>query len=239
MNDLDHLIKKTLDQKWPKEEKMKEEIWNQLEHTLFEEKRKRRKGIVFLAAATAIFLLFISLQTNTGIAVMKNIKDFFVPEKETIQNIEGHDEKTNVHLHEGTHANYVIYLDETHYKMIKDEEADIITTIEPLPEQYPDVSMEIKQVADVSPEILVKQVEKNLKKDFPALREIETTTDPVEGFLLHGINGSERDSEVVHTYVISNGKNGSFIIKEKYFLEAAEGHGARFHHMLKSFEIVE
>ncbi len=238
MNDFDKLMKEALKQKYPEEEKMKEEIWHRIEATLSEEKRRKKKKIVFLVALVAIFLLF-SLQTNPGIAMMKNIKDLFVPEKETIQNIEGQEEKTNVHLHKGAHADYVIYLDETRYKMLEGDASDLITTVEPLPENYPEVSIEIKQVVDISPEVAVKQLEEKLQNDFPDPLEIETVIEPVEGFLLHGINGKDWDAEVVHAYVISNGKNGSFIIQEKYFLEAAEGHGARFHHMLKTFEVVE
>lgn len=170
---------------------------------------------------------------------MKGIKDLFAPEKEIIQSIEGQDEETNVHLNEGTNADYVIYLDETRYKMMNSEDSDIITTIEPLPAQYPEVTMEIKQVADETPEDLVSKIETELKKDFPGLRAVETVTEPVEGFWLHGVAGNDSKSKVVTAYVISNGKQGSFVITENYFLEAAEGHGARFHHMLKSFEIVE
>ena len=66
-------------------------------------------------------------------------------------------------------------------------------------------------------------------------------TEPVEGYQLHGIqNGGQKwDDEVVHAYVISNGKEGSFVITERYFLEAAEGHGARFYAMLQEFQILE
>ena len=85
----------------------------------------------------------------------------FAPEREIIQNIEGHEEKTNVHLNEGTDALYVIYVDESRYKMMKGEKSDFITTLHPLPERYPEVSMEIRQVLDEKPEDLVKIVESN------------------------------------------------------------------------------
>lgn len=224
---------------------LKDEIWNGLEKELFsgekEVKKVRKKNSVLplLVAVAAALVIAFSSQTDTGSAFMKGIKDMFVPEKEIIQNIEGMDEETNVQLNEGKDSKYVIYVDETSYKMIKGKESDIITTIEPLPEKYPEVSMEIMQVADEKPEELVKKIEAELKKDFPDLRAVEKVTEPVEGFLLHGLNGNGWDAKVVHAYVISNGKEGSFVIMEKYFLEAAEGHGARFSYMLESFEIVE
>ena len=200
-------------------------------------KKKKRFIPVFITAA-ALVIAF-SLQTDTGMAFMKGIKDMFVPEKKTIQSIEGQDEVANVNLNEGTNSEYIIYVDETRYKMINGKETDIITTIDPLPEKYPEVTMEIKQVANEKPEDLVGKVETELKIDFPELRAIETVTEPVEGYWLHGTTGSEWDSKVVTAYVLSNGKKGSFVITENYFLEAAEGHGARFHRMLESFEIIE
>lgn len=222
---------------------LKDDIWSGLEKELFnkETKKIKRKSLTIssIGIIAAGLLIAFSLHTDTGSALIKGIKDLFVPEKEIIQGIEGQDEETEVTLNEGADSNYVIYIDETRYKMANGEEADIITTIEPLPEKYPEVSMEIIQVADKKPEVLVQELEAEFKIDFPELREIEAVTEPVEGFLLHGLNGNSWDAKVVHAYVISNGKEGSFIIKENYFLEAAEGHGARFHHMLTTFEIVE
>ena len=224
---------------------LKDEIWNGLEQELFDDRKKgdvrkmKRRILPLIIAIAAALLIVLSFQTNTGTALIKGIKDMFAPEKEIIQGIEGQEEETEVHLNEGTNSEYILYIDETRYKMVQGEDVDIVTTIEPLPEQYPEVTMEIKQFANERPEDLVKEVEAELKKDFPELREIENVTEPVEGFLLHGAAGDEWDSKIVHTYVISNGKEGSFVITENYFLEAAEGHGARFHHMLESFEIVD
>ena len=228
---------------------LKDEIWNGLEKELFSEekvykgevkkmKKKNRVIPIIITTAAALVIVF-SLQTDTGMAFIKGIKDMFVPEKEITQSIEGQDEETDVNLNEGTNSEYIIYVDETRYKMINGEEADIITTIDPLPEKYPEVTMEIKQVPTEKPEDLVGKIEAELKKDFPELRAVESVTEPVEGYWLHGTTGSEWDSKVVTAYVISNGKDGSYVITENYFLEAAEGHGARFHHMLDSFEIVE
>ncbi|MFD1927917.1 hypothetical protein ACFSFY_07595 [Sporosarcina siberiensis] len=252
MSNLDEQIAKDLKRHIEEDvSQLQDEIWSNLENELFSEestkgedvkkvnKKKKNRVIPIIATAAAAIAIAFSLQTEPGMAFVKGIKDMFVPEKEIIQNIEGTDEPTDVNLNEGKDSEYVIYIDETRYKMIPGENSDIVTTIEPLPEKFPEVTMEIKQVADEKPEDLVKKIEADLKTDFPELREIETVTEPVKGFLLHGLNGNNWDSVVVHLYVISNGKEGSYVIRENYFLEAAEGHGARFHHMLESFEIVE
>jgi len=249
MSNFDERAKEALDKRTEQETiGLKDQIWNDLEKELFSEEKvnrgdlkklKKKNRIIPIIITTAALIIAFSLQTDTGLAFMKGIKDMFVPEKEITQSIEGRNEKTDVNLNEGANSEYIIYVDETRYKMINGDKADVITTIDPLPEKYPEVTMEIKQVADQKPEALVKKFEAKLKKDFPELRAVETVTEPVEGFLLHGLNGSDWDAEVVHAYVISNGKDGSYIITENYFLEAAEGHGARFHHMLESFEIVK
>jgi len=230
-------------------QKMKDEIWNELEQELFTnkrykgesnklKKRKRGKAIVWLIASAAILIMF-SLQTKTGQALKSEIKDLFVPEKEVIQNIEGNDEKTEVQLNEGSNSEYVIYVDEERYKLTKGEESDIISSIIPPPKNFPEVTMEIKQVVNEKPEDLILKIEAELKKEFPELQAIEEVTEPVTGYLLHGAAGLEPESNIVHTYVISNGKEGSFVIMQKYFLLAAEGHGARFYRMLETFEIIE
>jgi hypothetical protein len=244
MSKFDEQIKRELEKHTDSNvQELKDNIWNEINKELFEGrpkevKRKKRWIPAVLIAAAALVFAF-TLQTEPGLALMKGIKDMFVPEKNIIQSIEGQDEPTEVHLNEGKDSEYIIYVDESRYKMIKGEESDVITTIEPLPEKYPEVSMEIKQYPSDKPETLVKEIEEKLKVDFPDLRSIETVSEPVEGFWLHGLTESTWDGKVIDVYVISNGKDGSFVITEKYFLEAAEGHGARFYHMLQSFEIIE
>jgi len=188
--------------------------------------KKQRVTLLLIATAASILIAF-SLQSDTGIAFVKVIKGIVSPDKEKILNIEGQD------------AKYVISIDETRYNLIQNKDMDIIRPIEPLPDEYPDVSMKIKQISDKKPKVVVKELESEFKKDFPELRDTEEVTDPIEGFLLHGIAGNQADSKVIHTYVMSNGKKGSFVITQRYFLEAAEGHGARFHDLLKSFEIAK
>ncbi|WP_394191363.1 hypothetical protein [Paenisporosarcina quisquiliarum] len=248
MSNFDKRVKEELHVRTEKHiQKMKGEIWNELEQELFTnnkgesnklKKRKKGKAIVWLIASAAL-LLMLSLQSETGQALKSEIKDLFIPEKEVIQNIEGNDEKIEVQLNEGSDSEYVIYVDEERYKLTKGEESDMISSIIPPPENFPEVTMEIKQVVDEKPENLIKKIEAELKKEYPELRAIEEVTEPVTGYLLHGAGGHEPDSNIVHTYVISNGKEGSFVIMQKYFLLAAEGHGARFHRMLETFEIIE
>lgn len=244
MSKFDEQIQHILNDKTEQEAiELKEEIWKGIEKELFEghptRTKKKKRLLPLIMAAVAAIALLIGVQTETGLAFMKSIKDMFVPEKEIIQSIEGQEEPTNVQLHEGKEAEYVIYVDESRYKMTTGEDSDLITTIDPLPEKYPEVSLEIKQYPSVAPEALADELQSSLKLEFPDLRDMETVTEPVEGYHLHGLTESTWDGKVIDLYIVSNGKGGSFALTGKYFLEAAEGHGARFYHMLESFEVIE
>lgn len=192
-----------------------------------------------LAVLLVVLVVVLSTQSTLQSAVVEKGKDLSAPQKEVVQNIEGQEETLNVNLNEGKDSDYIIYVDEERYTMTEGEFSDVLTSVYPVPENFPDVSMEIKQLSEDKPEDYVHQLEKELKKDFPELRKIETVTKPVSGYLLHGAAGNEASSRIVHAYVISNGKKGSYVITGNYFLAAAEGHGARFYTMLESFEIVE
>jgi hypothetical protein len=222
--------------------------------------------LLLLFAAAAVLLILFSFQSGTGINFPKErgqseeaiptagqkaqaeeeqapIEERFEAEKEVVIQIEGTEEKVKMWLNKGQNEAYVIYIDEERYKMAagKGGEPDVIATKEPLPENFPEVRMTIEQVPDTAPDILADEVEAELKAEFPDLREIEEVAEPVEGYQLHGIanGGQQWDDPVVHAYVISNGRSGSFVITERYFLEAAEGHGARFYAMLEEFYITQ
>ncbi|WP_342599667.1 hypothetical protein MHB48_00580 [Psychrobacillus sp. FSL H8-0483] len=201
--------------------------------------KKRSKVFLTIIAAAVTILLFFNIQTDAGVSFIQQMKDIFIPEKQITQSIEGTEEITAVVLQEGKDAEYVIYIDEERYKLIKGENSDIITTKEPLEERYPEVSMEIEQFKDIAPEEMIDTLESELAAEYTKVTEIEAVTEPLAGFKLHGISGSEWNSPVTNVYVVDNKNGGSFVITEKYFLEAAEGHGARFYAMLQQFEIVE
>jgi hypothetical protein len=205
------------------------------------EKRHMHRSIskwLLSGTIAAIIILGVFTRTNTGQALINDIKKYFEPEKKITQEIEGMSEEKEMALQEGE-AGYVIYIDEERYTFVKEREQDIIIPKTPLEERYPEVSMTISQVVDKEPEELASQIHQELKKTFKEVKDVTTVKEPVKGLLVAAIDGNEWDSLVTQVYIISNSKKGSFVIQEKYFLEAAEGHGSRFYHMLKEFEVVE
>ena len=134
---------------------------------------------------------------------------------------------------------YIIYIDKERYKMIKGENMDVITTAEPLPEHYPEVSMTIRQFANIPYEKLYEQWKDKIMKEYPELIFEEDISEPYNGKILQvKKEGWSGDTEETKLYFFDNTKGGSFLIQQKFFLEASEGHGARFDHMVKEFRIV-
>ena len=135
---------------------------------------------------------------------------------------------------------YIMTIDEERYKWSEEEE-NVLVPKEPLEAGYPEVSMKIEQFPSTAPEQLLPELETNIRDVYSSVSEPESILEPVKGWKLHGIdqeNGNSNwDSPVSNIYVIDNGQDGSFVITEKYFLEAAEGHGKNFYHMLETFEM--
>lgn len=205
-----------------------------------------------LAAAFAAVAVYLSMPAGT--VFMEDLQNWFAPEKKVEVNIEGEKEQTQQILHKGGNpsgstepdsgetkpesSRYVIYYDQERYKLVQQEGKDVITTKEPLPDRYPEVSFTIEQDPDTKPADLIADLEKEIKGKYAKTDAVEQVTQPVAGYRLHALNGQEWDSEVTTVYVVDNGKQGSFVLTMKYFLEAAEGHGARFEQMLKEFKVL-
>ena len=201
---------------------------------------KRRSAIgkiITIGTAAAVILILLSTYTRPGQAALEKIRKYFEPEKKVENEIEGNKETIDSRLQQSD-MGYVIYYDKERYKIVEDGDTDRIVTKETY-EGYPEVYMEISQDKDSAPEELAAQFEEELKVDFSKVDAAQKVTEPVEGITIHAIDGgTEWDDEVVNYYLVDNTQGGTFVIKQKYFLEASEGHGARFYNMLKEFTIV-
>ena len=231
MNKKRNEVKRFLDEEYQPNTSQKEKSWNAIQASLTRKKTKKRTFTTMISTAAACGVLALGLSTSPGLALLDNVKELFVKEKTVTLSMEGTEEPTDVTLHENKESHYVMYVDEAQYKMEKKEGYDVITTKTPLPATYPEVSMKIAyddgDIEAIKQEIATKEGV-----------TFEKTSDPLEGFVAKKTDGNEWDS-VVHTiYVVPNEGQGAYIIDETYFLEASEGHGARFHQMLEEFYIV-
>ncbi|MGM7702599.1 hypothetical protein ACSVDE_12795 [Pseudalkalibacillus sp. Hm43] len=236
-NKFERYIEKTLkEEEYKVDELQKERMWQELEEQLSFEKEKKKKpywiGLVSTAAAILILasgLLF----TTPGHALVDTVIKWFEPEKQVKIPMEGSEEEETATLNDQSEKGYVIYVDEEHYKLEEHEKYDLITTKEPLPEQYPEVSMKIIHEKDQPVEDTIRQLEAEYDLTF------ESTDYPIDAQTARTIDGQEWNSPVNRFFVISDKNGGSYIFHQKYFLEASEGHGVRLSEMLKEFHIVE
>jgi len=245
MNDLDNKIKMALEDGIKITKEDKEAIWNNIEKELFSKKkrkvknkRRKKKGYLPFVAAAAVIILLLGTQTEAGHALIHQIKEIFASQKEIVQEIEGNQEKANVQLQSPHKSNYVIYVDQERYQFIEGEKSDKIVMKTPVEGDFPEVSMEIQQIVNKSPDVIVDELAAQIKTKYEIFYEPKKIKEPVEGWVVRGVGGHKWDSPIINAYVISNEKQGSFIITQRYFLEAEEGHGARFDEMVKEFRIV-
>ncbi|MCA0753977.1 hypothetical protein KP806_02900 [Paenibacillus sp. N4] len=250
---MDRKLKERLLEESRQPDGVKEEIWNRIEARLnmennltqdvkidskgrdaFMRKIKITTGVAAAAVAAAVFFTL-----PAGTAFMEDVKSWFVPEKKVEVEVEGHKEQTDQELHLDEAGSYAIYYDKERYKLVQQDGKDVITTKEPLPEGYPEVSLTIEQYRDEEPAGLAEKAAEALAERYAKVRGITQVNEPVAGYRISAINGNDARSEVEVVYVTDNGGKGSYMLTLKYFLEAAEGHGARFEQMLKEFRVLE
>lgn len=243
----DNKLREALMKGTNKSASQKEEVWKSIEERLKLGKerdiimdssgRKRIKKVAGVAVAAVVMVSTFFAVTQPGQATVGKIRDLFAPQKRIVENIEGMPENKEVKLQD-SEMGYVIYIDEELYTMEKDNRVDRIVPRNKA-ENLPAVFMEISQVVDKAPESVVVEIEEQLAGDFGSEIEISEVDSPVKGILLKGRTGNNWNDTVVNYYLVDNTRGGTFIIKQQYFLEAAEGHGARFYYMLNEFKVVE
>lgn len=192
----------------------------------------------------ALSVFFLALVTIL-IVVMPNLfSEVKAPRNKIVEENNQSEMDKSEYVASEKQVDYMITFDEDMYKLVEGDKSDILTTKVPLEEKYPEVSLQIEQISDQPPEELLSILEKQMSVDYTSPKETEIVTEPVAGYWLHAISHDAAglthwDSPVGDVYIVDNGNGGSFVITQKYFLEAAEGHGANFRSILKTFQIIE
>lgn len=245
----DKKLKEALLQGTDEAVELKDMVWNNIERELNLDRSKkkdmsrssRRKknnisSFVRYGSIAAAVAIVIGMNTQYGQAAVGKIKEIFVPNKVVKQELEGTTSENKVTLKESS-MKYVIYIDEELYTMQSSEGKDKIVTKNKY-ENFPEVFMEIQQVKDKKPEVVASELQKELKGKFKKVDEPKVVKEPINSIFIYANNGSKWNDAVVKYYLVDNTKGGTFIIKEQLFLEASEGHGARFDNMVKEFKVV-
>lgn len=238
MKRFDDEIGKALKEEIVLNKENKEAAWKNINKGINREKRKGTNSYKLIAIA-AILLIAISsaLNTKVGYALITQIKDYFVPEKVVEQVIEGYIEENTLTSNILESNNYVIYIDEERYELVQGEDSDMIKP-KGWDDSLPEVSMEIRQVVDKKPEEVIAEIYDSIDGNFD-MSDPEKISEPTDGFRIYSRNVDSWDSPVIVVYVTSNKVHGSYVIIQKYFLEATEGHGTRFDNLLKEFYVID
>ena len=136
---------------------------------------------------------------------------------------------------------YVFYADDARYEISFDETMTSVQARDQLGGDYPEVGFQVKMIADKKPTEVASEQAALLEAEFPgATIEAEPVTEPVVGYKLHTRSGDEPSSEVRTVYILDKQhEESTIVITQTVFLEAQEGHGARFHAMLKTFTVLD
>lgn len=255
-NNVDEKIKQMLLKQTEIDDSLKETTWNKINEELHrprqtEQKKtpQRKKWLISFVVAAAMMLIVVGTMTETGRAMIQNIKDTFVPNKQVEIEIEGQKEPSNVQLEMNEQLEYIIYIDEDRYRMETVDGVDRVVTKEPLGDSYPEVYMEISERSEIGKDELITEIEQQLDQDGVSLINREEVSKPVKATMLYALESSYvEDGEIIDLawdaivhryYIIPVEDEKAFIVKQQFFTEAEEGHGARFDAMLESFEIVK
>lgn len=235
----DEKIKAALDAGTQGAAQKQQQVWNNIEHKLEEVNMSRKRGHAgrWIAAAVVVGLT-ITAFTPLGQAAIASIADLFAPQKPIDVIVEGEKEDTDQQLIVGPQepgesaVTYVLYLDEERYEVVGDK-----IVPRDFPDELPEVSMTISQSAQ-TPDELAAQIKAQLDADYSVTYDAQSVTQPIAAIHLRALSGYEWDDEMIEYYLVDNTQGGTFVITFKYFIEAEEGHGARFMQMLTEFHIV-
>ncbi|MFD1336452.1 hypothetical protein ACFQ4N_12880 [Oceanobacillus iheyensis] len=254
----DEQLKKLFHEKTDIATTAKEETWIAIHQTLENDtewkkrkKKQQRRRVMYggITFATIIAIVILVWSTDVGKAMLQDFISLFEEEREETIHIEGHEERVDVNVKTNEELKYAIYIDEERYKMTKGEDVDRIETKEPLGDRFPEVYMEIERVENTTKEEVITSIQEEINEDENLiLDETSEVTEPIEATLLKakglpytnefGKTGDQWDTPIHKYYVTDDYQGQVFIIKQVYFLEAAEGHGARFYYMLESFQVI-
>ncbi len=157
------------------------------------------------------------------------------PEKTTTLIIEGMEEDLALDLHVSSIYPYAIYLDKERYRVEEKDDRDII--LFDTEADIPVVSMAIWYRESVEASELATELENQLKDQYTNVTNHGRVESPLPAHYLFAEKADSSDDTVKRYYLVEDFNNGVFVVQQTMFLEAAEGHGARFDNMLKELFI--
>ena len=160
--------------------------------------------------------------------------DQLEPEKTTTLIIEGMEEEIVLQLQVSSLYPYALYLDEERYRMEEKEDKDYILL---QTEGDLEVFMSIWHRENVEVSGLLAEIETELKEVYTDVDVHGRVESPLPAQYLYAASGDAWDDTVERYYLVEDFEGGVFVIRQKMFKEAVEGHGVRFDGILEEFYI--
>lgn len=130
---------------------------------------------------------------------------------------------------------FAIYVNEEVYTTFEENGVYTIRPISTLPEEFPPIDLTISRRINCTKEEAMEALTQELAETYARVSEPEETESTL--FRTAG-DGDTWDAAQAEVLCVDDGWGGSFVLTARYFTEAAEGHGARFHDMMDTFHVV-
>lgn len=180
---------------------------------------------------------------------LDRLTEQYPEEKEVPVAIEGTEEQVPMSRVVPGNFAYVFYADDDRYEIsfdpqfdsnVTDESTVFVKARDQVGGSHPEVIMQIDTVPGKETTDLISEKTADLEEKYPGATIVsEPVSEPVAGYKLHAREGDLPSSEVTTIYILDEQHDGSaIVVTQTVFLEAQEGHGARFHAMLKTLEVL-
>lgn len=125
---------------------------------------------------------------------------------------------------------------------LTDEEAErkideLLAQQEAFYASLPKCELEILHVPDAPPEAAAGAAREERQKSWETVSEVEAC-EPLAGVTFRVSAGTDWGSPVEELYFVGDGQGGTYQITARYYVEAAEGQGARLTAMLHTFQVI-
>lgn len=135
-------------------------------------------------------------------------------------------------------VDFLIYVNEEQFYIHEEEGLYSIRSTSPLPDNFPELGLDILHLPGMEPGAARAEAEAALKGRCKEVASEEMYAVLPGSLYLRASAGTDWDSEQAELWFVSDGQGGSFTLTARYFLEAEEGMGGQFRDMVSSFRVV-
>ncbi len=135
-------------------------------------------------------------------------------------------------------VDFLIYVNEEQFSISEENRLYSIRNINPLPENFPELGLDILHLTGTAPAAAQADAENALKGRYTEVSSEEMTAALPGSLYLRAGAGTDWDSEQAELWFVDDGQGGTFVLTARYYLEAEEGMGIRLRDMVSSFRVV-